>query len=314
MVLQNWNTFNAMCTALSKSGKTGDIKSTEGMLAVCIQGAELGLPPMTSINSIDVISGKTAISARLAQALVLRDMPGSDFEIITETAEVCEVKLTVPGRKPYTSRYTIEEAKTAKLIKKDGNWEKNPVDMLFAKAVIRACRRVCPDVLAGMYCVEEFAESGSMEGIVDVTPAEESTVSKDGDKATEGQASTTGTAKKSTAKAKAEPKPEPKAEPVKAELVEDEPDKTEGKVAKETKPEPAKATDNTSDKPSADGPKAAMAQLNMLANLKKTLHLGDSASQSQLSVYEVKSARDLSTDQALHLTCVLRKRVDDQGK
>lgn len=54
--------------------------------------------------------------------------------------------------------YTIDDAKTAKLIRPNGNWEKNPASMLRARATSEGIRMVCPGVIAGLYCPEDFAE------------------------------------------------------------------------------------------------------------------------------------------------------------
>lgn len=163
-VLGNFATFQAICSALSKSGNCRGARTPESVLAVAIQGAELGIPPMTAVQCIHNIQGQLTLSASTCQALVLRDLPGSRFTVEEETAEKCVVLLECPGRPAYRSEFTIAEAKTAGLVKPGGNWVKSPRDMLFARAVMRACRRVAPDVLAGMYAAEEF------EG-ADIAPA-----------------------------------------------------------------------------------------------------------------------------------------------
>jgi hypothetical protein len=60
------------------------------------------------------------------------------------------------GEKLGTSRWTIEEAKRANLLKRD-TWKSYPADLLFARALTRGIRRYCPDLLMGAaYTPEEL--------------------------------------------------------------------------------------------------------------------------------------------------------------
>lgn len=163
-VVRHWNTYVAICQSIAQSGKAGKLRTPEQVLAVAIQGSELGLAPMTSVNWIDPIEGRLSIKAACAQALVLRDLPGSRFEI-EEGDDYCEVRLSVPDRPVYTARFTVKMAETAGLVKPDSNWKKYQDDMLFSKAVLRAVRRVAPDVLCGMYSPEELGEVQSSEPV-----------------------------------------------------------------------------------------------------------------------------------------------------
>lgn len=55
--------------------------------------------------------------------------------------------------------YTIDDARRANLIRKGGNWEKNPGEMLRARATSKGVRMVMPGIVAGIYAPEDFAES-----------------------------------------------------------------------------------------------------------------------------------------------------------
>jgi len=65
-----------------------------------------------------------------------------------------ELELTYDGQVTI-SRYTIEDAKRAGLIKPKGNWEKSPRSMLRARACSEGVRMVTPEVVAGYYTPEE---------------------------------------------------------------------------------------------------------------------------------------------------------------
>ena len=177
MVLDNYDSFVKICGALAKSGATGERRTEASILAVAMKGAELGLPPMTAIDSIHVIEGKTMLSSSLAQSLVYRDFPGAKFEI-EEGPDFCAVRLTVPGREPYLAKYTMKDAElTGKTNKSGSNWQKNPKAMLRARAIAQACRVVAPDCLAGMYCVEEFNETIKVTATVKDSPQSEAATS-----------------------------------------------------------------------------------------------------------------------------------------
>jgi hypothetical protein len=54
--------------------------------------------------------------------------------------------------------FSIEEAKAAKLVKPDSNWQKNPGAMLRARLICKAVRIKAPQILGGLYAPEEFGE------------------------------------------------------------------------------------------------------------------------------------------------------------
>lgn len=67
--------------------------------------------------------------------------------------------------------YTIEDAKRAGLIRKGGNWEKNPGEMLRARATSKGVRMVAPGIVAGIYCPEDFPEQSPVQVSATVTSA-----------------------------------------------------------------------------------------------------------------------------------------------
>ena len=57
--------------------------------------------------------------------------------------------------------FTVEDAKRAGLTGKD-NWRKYPSDMLWARMISRAKRRVAPDVCMGAYVEGEISGSATV--------------------------------------------------------------------------------------------------------------------------------------------------------
>ena len=133
----------------------------EAVLACILYGAELGLGPMQSLNSIHVIEGRTAMSPELMRAMVAKH--GHRIDVIENSNTACEVKGTrADTGSTATVRWTMEDAKLAGLAGKN-NWRTYPRAMLLARATSELCRIVFPDVIAGLsYTPEEVA---SIEGV-----------------------------------------------------------------------------------------------------------------------------------------------------
>jgi hypothetical protein len=134
----------------------------EAVLACVLYGAELGLGPMQSLNSIHVIEGRTAMSPELMRAMVARH--GHRIDVIENSNNVCEVKGTrADTGSTATVRWTLDDARMAGLAGKN-NWKTYPRAMLLARATSELCRIVFPDVIAGLsYTPEEVASIAGVE-------------------------------------------------------------------------------------------------------------------------------------------------------
>jgi hypothetical protein len=134
----------------------------EAVLACVLYGAELGLGPMQSLNSIHVIEGRTAMSPELMRAMVARH--GHRIDVIENSNDVCEVKGTrADTGSTATVRWTLDDARMAGLAGKN-NWKTYPRAMLLARATSELCRIVFPDVIAGLsYTPEEVASIAGVE-------------------------------------------------------------------------------------------------------------------------------------------------------
>ena len=153
----------------------------EAVLACVLYGAELGLGPMQSLNSIHVIEGRTAMSPELMRAMVARH--GHRIDVIENSNDVCEVKGTrADTGSTATVRWTLDDARMAGLAGKN-NWKTYPRAMLLARATSELCRIVFPDVIAGLsYTPEEVASIAGVEyeePIVSPAPAIEKPVNLD---------------------------------------------------------------------------------------------------------------------------------------
>ena len=122
-----------------------------------MKGAALGLDPVAALESIYVISGKPALYARSMVALVL----ARGHEVWTEEADATSV--TVRGRRHGSSHVEEPTWHTSRVkaagLDRNRQYAAHPEAMLYARAAADVCRRIAPDVLAGLsYGVEELQE------------------------------------------------------------------------------------------------------------------------------------------------------------
>jgi len=154
------------------------------VMTIMLAARELDIPPMAALNGgINIINGKTEISARMMAALVVRR--GHILRTIESTPEKC----TIEGVRKDTNEkaqetFTIEEAKNAGLVKVGGGWQKWPKDMCYARCMSRLARRLFPDVIGMGYVEGEIRESAAKPVLqgetevcdVEVTPTIEQVV------------------------------------------------------------------------------------------------------------------------------------------
>lgn len=176
-----------------------DLKSPQAVTIVLLQGLELGLPPMMSIQRIAVINGRPAIWGDAALALVYSRGAAEDIEEFFE-GEGEEFKaVCIAKRKgkptPVRQEFSVADADRARLwdvrpmVRKyywnksgereqskhetpnDSPWYRFPKRMLQMRARGLALRDAFPDVLMGLYIAEEL-QGGREEDqpVVDDTP------------------------------------------------------------------------------------------------------------------------------------------------
>ena len=137
----------------------------DAVVAVMLAGYELGLGPMQSLQTIDLIQGRPALSPEGMRALVLSHGHGQNVEAADHHSKVsCHRREWPPENDWRTFTFTIADAERADLLGKD-NWKKYPRAMLMARATGEACRAVFADVIAGLgYTPDE------LDTLPDVTP------------------------------------------------------------------------------------------------------------------------------------------------
>lgn len=142
----------------SLRGKPSDI------LVVLMKGRELGMPPMAAMGQIHVIDGKACLSSDAIQGLILRSGVVDYFTLVESTDEIATYKAKRrDSPHEITLSYTIEDAKRAGLIGK-ANWKGYQKQMLRARCASDMGREIAPDVMAGLYDMDEADEIRANEG------------------------------------------------------------------------------------------------------------------------------------------------------
>lgn len=158
LVPVDYGTVQAMAHQLANAGDLIP-KDYRGQPAKCVAailyGAELGLGPMSALQSVVVINGKPTLSASAWTALIRQR--GHSI-----TADVTDDAATVRGRRcdtkdEMTVTFSMDDARRANLVSK-GPWTQYPKSMLYARALTQLARQLFADVGFGgsIYTSEEL--------------------------------------------------------------------------------------------------------------------------------------------------------------
>lgn len=145
----------------SMRGKPYDIT------AAILAGNELGMQPMASLRSIDIIQGTPGMRAHAMRALV--QSRGHQLLLVESTPEKCVYRGKRKGDEEWQEvTWEIGRAQKLGLLGKD-QWKKQPQTMLVARATGEICRLVASDVLHAMpYASEELDGFGQSDGAAQV--------------------------------------------------------------------------------------------------------------------------------------------------
>lgn len=146
------------------------ITTPEQALIIIQKGRELGLGPMESFDSIDVIMGKPSLKpkSKLSMALSSGNVwtkTIKDWEDVTdENGKVTDKVTTIKFFRRYGDTivdnevsFKYSEAAQMGYLSKS-NWKSQPAIMAYWRAMSRGLDRVCPDLTRGMYMSDEVAD------------------------------------------------------------------------------------------------------------------------------------------------------------
>ena len=155
-----------------------NLKQPEQIVAVVLQGKELGFDAITSINNIHNIQGRATLGVHAIAALLKNS--GITYKLIEDGVFVKEDGTTDKTKIPETNykdrrttikfyenfhgkiiendiSFSVKEAQEQGLLKKD-NWKRMQLIMLRARTLAIGARFVAPNALLGMYETSEAAD------------------------------------------------------------------------------------------------------------------------------------------------------------
>jgi hypothetical protein len=121
------------------------IDSPAMLYGIIEAGREVGISPMAAIREVFVVNGRTELSAKAMEAVVMAREPQAHFVYEVETADQCKIVLHRPGKQPCTSEYKLTDV-PAKLRSKE-TWKEYGIDMLRWFTLKRLCRKGGADLI-----------------------------------------------------------------------------------------------------------------------------------------------------------------------
>lgn len=160
-----------MGKVFAHSGACGCQSEAEGKLLALACMSERKNPFQLN-REFHLIGGKLSMrsDAMLAKFIEI----GGQFKWIAdgEDGKSAALQLTI-GDNTVTSRFSMEDAKRAKLVKGGSAWEKDPAAMLRARCISRGVRMIAPQIVAGTYTPEEIDEINRDQAVAPVRTKEE---------------------------------------------------------------------------------------------------------------------------------------------
>lgn len=181
-----------LATIIAESGMAPKDFKTQAQITVAIMhGLEIGLSPLQALQRIAIINGRPAVwgdaviglvEARNAAEYIVEEIKMEGGEQVA----YCRTKRK--GRpNEVVRKFSVSQAKRARLwderpvvrryrnnqpvdLPNDSPWYRFPERMLQMRARGLCIRDVYPDILGGMYLVEELEEPG--DNAIDITPVE----------------------------------------------------------------------------------------------------------------------------------------------
>lgn len=186
VVLTSFEAMYRFAKAVHQSGLAPKGFTPESIVVAIQMGAELGLPPMASLQNVAVINGRPCVWGDAVPAVCMAsglfdhtaysERIERDPKTGAPTKAVCTCR-RLPNGNIVEREFSLKQAHTAKLLEKPGPWQAYPDRMLQMRARAYALRDAFPDILRGFY----VAHAGIIVDGPEETDAPEPTPSKLGD-------------------------------------------------------------------------------------------------------------------------------------
>lgn len=145
-------------------------EESNNITAAILAGMELGLKPMATMRSIDIVYGTPALRAHTMRGLV--QSRGHELDLVESTAVLCVMRGRRKGTENWQQvEWPIARAQALGITTRD-QWRKQPQTMLVARATGEICRLIASDVLYAMpYAAEELEGSPDLaDGVAAAAP------------------------------------------------------------------------------------------------------------------------------------------------
>ena len=157
-----------MAEVFFKSGVFGDVEDAAQACVKIMKGAELGLPPITALESIDILKlpaterRKARVSLFIrahACAALIRTCGYGAYDVLASSPTACTILFRRKEQGCWTDlvpiTYTLELAKRNRLLRDGSQWEADPENMLYQRAMKRGCERYFPELVKGLQISDE---------------------------------------------------------------------------------------------------------------------------------------------------------------
>ena len=149
--------------AIAIAGGLGGSQNQYEAAMKIMRGHELGIPPAAAVENIYVVNNKTSMGAGLIGAIIKKSGQ-YQYRVTEHDNDHCQIEFY---EKDFLSQgewmnvgvswFSIDDAKTAGLVKPKSPWLTYPRNMLLARALTNGARWYCPDVFHGsIYTPEEL--------------------------------------------------------------------------------------------------------------------------------------------------------------
>lgn len=167
IIPRNLDELQKIAETIFKSGLApSSMRSVEQISIALMHGAELGLGPMQSISKIAVINGRPSIWGDAIPALLwAKGFKLEEYIDGEGDQQVAVCIVTRPDGSTIERRFSVEDAKRARLWGKQGPWQQYPERMLQMRARSFASRDGAAEVLSGLYFAEEVADFEPPKGV-----------------------------------------------------------------------------------------------------------------------------------------------------
>lgn len=159
--------LHAIAKTFAESGLFSDCRQQAQAFVKIMAGAELGLPPFTSMNAFHIIQGKVTLAANTIAARI-KSSNKYDYRVVEKSARKCTIQFFQRGELIHTESWDDVRAKQAEV----KNMSKFPDAMLFSRCISAGARVACPDIIGSYYTPEELGANVNEDGeVIDATPA-----------------------------------------------------------------------------------------------------------------------------------------------